>query len=54
MKCPEVSGSDTGRTDEKAQRPWAYVNILKKIATPQQGVRCILEMDALEIGAIGL
>ncbi len=39
-----ITFKDKARADEKAQHTWEYVSILKRLATPYLGVRCIFEM----------
>ena len=38
-----ITLKDKARADKKAEYTWVYVSILKRLATPQLGVRCIFE-----------
>ena len=37
----QIASKDKARADEKAQQTWEYVSILKRLAAPVLGVRCI-------------
>jgi hypothetical protein len=45
----EIPGYSGARADENAQHTWEYeyVSILKRLETPQLGVRCIFEMACI-------
>jgi len=40
----QIKFKDKARADEKAEHTREYVSILKRLATPSLGVRCIFEM----------
>jgi len=40
----QITFKDKARVDEKVQHTREYVSILKRLATPQLGVRCFFEM----------
>jgi hypothetical protein len=39
----QITFKDKARVDEKAEHTWEVVSILKRLATPELGVRCIFE-----------
>jgi hypothetical protein len=40
----QITFKDKARAVEKAKQTWEYMSILKRLATPQLGVRCVFEM----------
>ena len=45
----QITFKDKARADEKAEHTSEYVSILKRLATPYLGVRCIFEMACNKI-----
>jgi len=45
----QITFKDKARADEKAEHTSEYVSILKRLATPYWGVKCIFEMTSNKI-----